>query len=157
MPDELLQYLIGPTPYSVRWLWLAVVLAVGLIGWYVLVFVLTMAPGKLAEIPVVGTARNEWLKRRSAGSVRRIVTSYRAGDSDTVAAGAAISRELRTFLGQLTGVRAHHLQLSAIAESELAPAAPILADLIDAQFNAESTVDLVIVGESTEELIRTWT
>jgi hypothetical protein len=48
------------------------------------------------------------------------------------------------------------MQVHAIAAGGLAAAAPVLADLIDAQFNADSNVDVAFVSDSAEELIRTW-
>ena len=48
------------------------------------------------------------------------------------------------------------MQVDAIAASELASAAPILTELIDVQFNADSTLDVGVVSDSAEELIRTW-
>ncbi|CAJ1587003.1 hypothetical protein [[Mycobacterium] wendilense] len=157
MPDDLLQYLIGPSPYSLRWLWLAVVLTLALIAWYIGVFAFTAPSRKLAEVPLVGAMRNELLKRRAVSAVRGIVRRYRAGDLDAPAAGAALSRELREFLHRLTGIRVRHMQLSDVAASDLSAAAPVLIDLNDVQFNARSTVDVGAVSESTEELIRTWT
>ncbi|CQD02821.1 hypothetical protein BN970_00275 [Mycolicibacterium conceptionense] len=41
MPDDLLQYVIGPTPYSSVWLWTAIGLTLLLGAWYAGVFVLT--------------------------------------------------------------------------------------------------------------------
>ncbi|BBZ01659.1 hypothetical protein MCHIJ_10960 [Mycolicibacterium chitae] len=157
MPDELLQYLIAPSPYSARWLWLAILLTLGLIAWYGAVFALTGPGRRLAEVPVVGALRGELLKRRAVGAVRGIGRRHRAGELDAAQAGAALSRELREFLHQFTGVRARHLQLSDLAAGELAAAAPLLADLNDVQFNADSDVDVAAAGASAEELIRAWT
>jgi hypothetical protein len=153
--DELVQFVIGPTPCSSWWLWLAVVLLIVLIGWYAAVFVLTK-PGPLRGLPVIGAARSELVRRRSARAVRAIGERYRAGDLAAAPAAAAVSRELRAFLRTATGARAEYMQVDAIAASELAPAAPVLAKLIDAQFNADSTVDVGSVSDSAEELIHTW-
>jgi len=48
------------------------------------------------------------------------------------------------------------MQLTAIAEGELARAAPVLTDLTDVQFNADSVVDVGAAAVSAEELIHTW-
>ena len=45
---------------------------------------------------------------------------------------------------------------SIAAAGELASAAPILTELTDVQFNADSTLDLGAASDSAEELIRTW-
>jgi hypothetical protein len=147
---------IGPTPYSSWWLWLAVLLLVVLIGWYTAVFVLTTPGRRIGGLPVIGAARSELTKRRAARAVRAIGERYRAGELAAAPAAAAISRELRTFLHAATGTRAEYMQFDAIAAGELASAAPVLAKLIDAQFNADSSVDVGSVSDTAEELIHTW-
>jgi hypothetical protein len=49
------------------------------------------------------------------------------------------------------------MQLDDVADSALAPAAPLLAELSDAQFNDLSHVDVGLVSADAEELIRSWT
>jgi hypothetical protein len=137
-------------------LWLAVLLLVVLIGWYAAVFVFTMPGRRIRGLPVIGTARSELVNRRSARAVRAIGERHRAGELAAAPAAAAISRELRAFLHAATGARAEYMQVRAIAAGELAPAAPVLAQLIDAQFNADSNVDVGSVSDSAEELIHTW-
>jgi len=75
-----------------------------------------------------------------------------------VASGcAAISRTVRSFLHQSTGERAQYLHVEAMADAELAAAAPLLTRLGDAQFNAETDVDVSDVSARAQELIRSWT
>jgi hypothetical protein len=154
--DELLRFVIGPTPYSSRWLWLAVLLLLVVIVWYAAVFVFTMPGRRIRDLPVIGATRSELLKRRSARAVRGVGVRYRAGELAAAPAAAAISRELRSFLHQVTGVRAEYMQLQAIAAGELSFAAPVLSELADAQFNADSRSDVGAASDSAEELIRTW-
>jgi hypothetical protein len=97
------------------------------------------------------------VRRRFARTVHQIGERYRSGDLAAAPAGAAISSALRGFLEQATGVRAQYMQVDEIAAGELARAAPLLEQLIDAQFNAASQVDVGAVCESTEGLIRSWT
>ncbi len=156
MSDELIQFVIGPTPYSSRWLWLAVLLLLVLIAWYAAVFVFTLPGRRIRALPVIGAARDELVKRRSVRRVRAIAERHRAGALAAAPAAAALSRELRAFLREATGVRAEYMQLGAIAAGELASAAPVLTKLVDAQFNADSTVDVGVVSDSAEELIQTW-
>ncbi|CAN5555621.1 hypothetical protein BH09ACT7_BH09ACT7_44860 [soil metagenome] len=157
MPDDLLRFVSGPTPYSSSWIWVAVLLLLALIGWYAGIFVLTMPGRRMRNLPVISATRSELLKRRCARAVRAIGDRHRAGDLAAAPAAEAVSRELRAFLHQATGTRAEYMQVDAIAASGLASAAPVLTDLIDAQFNADSTVDVGSVSDSAEELIRTWT
>lgn len=49
------------------------------------------------------------------------------------------------------------MQVDAIADSAAAPAAPILEELTDLQFNHRSTLDAGTASATTEELIRGWT
>ena len=156
MSDELVRFVIGPTPYSSWWLWLAALLLVVLIGWYVAVFVFTMPGRRLRGLPVIGVARSELVKRRSARAVRAVGARYRAGELAAAPAAAAVSRELRAFLHAATGARAEYMQVDAIAAGELASAAPVLAELTDAQFNADTIVDVGAASDSAEELIHSW-
>lgn len=157
MPDDLLHDVIGPTPYSPMWLWGAIGLVLLLCAWYAAVFVLTSPGRRVRDLPVVGAARAEFLRRRSARAVRRIGNRYRAGDLSAARTGTALSRELRAFLQAATGVRAPYLQVDAIADSAAAPAAPILAELTDIQFNQHSALDAGTASDTAEELIRRWT
>ncbi len=157
MPDDLLRHVIGPTPYSPVWLWTAVGLILLLCAWYIAVFVLTSPRRPVRDLPILAAARAELLRRRSAHAVRMIGNRYRTGDLSAVSAAAALSRELRGFLHAATGVPAQYLQVAAIAESAAAPAAPILAELTDIQFNHHSSLDAGTTGDSAEKLIRGWT
>lgn len=156
MSDELVRFVSGPTPYSSWWVWLAVALLVVLVGWYAAVFVFTMPRQRIRGLPLLGAARSELAKRRSARTVRAIGERYRAGELAAAPAAAAISRELRAFLHAATGTRAEYMHIDAIATGGLALAAPVLAQLNDAQFNAGSRVDVGSVSDSTEELIHAW-
>ena len=156
MSDELIRFVSGPTPYSSWWIWLAVSLSILLIGWYAAVFVFTMPGRRIRGLPVIGAARSELARRRSIRTVRAIAARYRAGELAAEPAAAAVSAELRAFLHAATGARAEYMQVDAIAAGELASAAPVLTELIDAQFNADSTVDVGVVADSAEELIHTW-
>lgn len=157
MPDDLLRHVIGPTPYSAWWLWIAALLLFVLIVWYAGVFVVTMPRRRLRDVPVLGAVHGELVRRRFAATVRGIGARYRAGDLPAAQAGAAVSRALREFLQQTTGVRVQYMQLEDIAAGELASAAPLLEQLNDARFNAASQVDVGAVSDSAEELIRSWT
>ncbi|AKS31393.1 hypothetical protein [Mycolicibacterium goodii] len=155
MPDDdVLGHLIGPTPYSAVWLWVAVALTIALIAWYAAVFALTRA-GR--EAPILKAARTELARRRATRTVRGIGARLRAGELTPVQAAAGLSREVRDFLHAVTGVRAQYLQVDDIADGALAPAAPLLRDLTDLQFNRHTAVDAEAAGRSAEELIRTWT
>ncbi|OBB17179.1 hypothetical protein A5761_10260 [Mycolicibacterium setense] len=157
MPDDLLRHVIGPMPYSPVWLWTAIGLILLLCGWYLAVFALTSRQRSVRDLPVLGAARAEFLRRRSARAVRTIGNRYRSGDLSAAPAGAALSRELRAFVHAVTGVRAQYMQVDAIAGSAAAPAAPILAQLTDIQFNHRSKLDAGTASDTAEELIRGWT
>jgi len=157
VPDDLLHDVIGPPPSPPVWLWTAIGLILLLCAWYAAIFVLTSRRRPVRDLPVIGTVRAELLRRRSARAVRRIGNRYRAGELSATRTGTALNRELRAFLQAATGVRAPYLQVDAIADSAAAPAAPILAELTDIQFNHRSTLDAGTASDTAEELIRGWT
>ncbi|MBJ7336874.1 hypothetical protein [Mycolicibacterium sp.] len=154
MPDDLLPHLIGPTPYSAWWLWTAVALTVALVLWYVGVFVLTR-PGR--RVPLVAAARDLTARRRAMRAIREIGHRYRAGSLAAAPAAAAASGEVRRFLHRMTGEPAEYMQLADVPASEIAPAATLLEDLVDVQFNAATELDVARVLSDAEELIRSWT
>lgn len=157
MPDDLLRHVVGPTPYSSWWLWLAVALSAALALWYVCVFLFTTGGRRLRDAPFVAAARDHRIRSRSARAVREIGDRYRAGELDAAQAGAGVSNELRRFLHRATGAPAEYMQLADIADSEIAPAAKLLAELTDVRFNAESGLDVGRISVDAEELIKSWT
>jgi hypothetical protein len=157
VPDDLLRHVFGPQPYSSWWLWLAVLLILTVIGWYAGVFVWTLPSHRLRRIPVVRRMHALVIRNRFAHCVQRIGGEHDVGRMSAPAACAAISRTVRSFLHQATGVRAQYLQIGAMADGGLAPAAPLLTRLGDAQFNAESDIDVADMSARAQELIRSWT
>jgi hypothetical protein len=156
VPDDLLRHVIGPTPYSSWWLWLAIGLSVLLVAWYVGVFVFTMPRRRLRTVPLVGATRDRMIRYRAARNVRAIGDRYRSGELAAAPAGEAVSHELRRFLHQVSGVRAEYMQIEDVENSEIAPAAPVLAHLVDVRFNTASELDVGLVSRDAEELIRSW-
>ncbi|MGE2727477.1 hypothetical protein [Mycolicibacterium pulveris] len=156
MPDDLLSYLIGPTPYSGWWLWLAIALMLVVITWYTAVFVWTLPSHRLRRIPVIRTWHATLLRRRFARTIGIVAEQHRRGELSASHAAARISRTLRSFLHQATGTPAQYMHVETIAAGELAPAAPVFKALDDAQFNAASPVDIGETGSAAQELVRTW-
>lgn len=156
MRDDLLRYLFGPQPYSIWWLWTAVLLIFAVLAWYAAIFIWTLPSYQLRRIPVVRRMHARLIRSRFAGCVQRIANEHASGRMSARAACAGISKTLRSFLHQATGVRAQYLQLSAVGEGELAAAAPLLTRLSDGQFNAESRLDVADMSSRAQELIRSW-
>ena len=157
MPDDLLRHVIGPQAYSSWWLWLGLLLIVSVIGWYAGIFVWTLPSHRLRRIPVVRRLHARLIRNRFARRVRSIADEHCAGQMSAPVACAAISRTVRSFLHQSTGARAQYLHVEAMADAELAGATPLLTRLGDAQFNAQTTVDVADVSARAQELIRSWT
>jgi hypothetical protein len=157
VPDDLLRHVIGPQAYSSWWLWLGLLLIASVIGWYAGIFVWTLPSHRLRRIPVVRRLHARLIRNRFARRVRSIADEHGAGQVSAPVACAAISRTVRSFLHQSTGARAQYLHVEAMADAELAAAAPLLTRLGDAQFNAQTTVDVADVSARAQELIRSWT
>ena len=115
-------------------------------------------PGRrIRELPLIGATRSELLKRRFARAVRAIGDRYRAGELPAAHAGGG--RQPRAAPLPAPGDRGPcrvHASRRHRA-SELASAAPVLTELIDVQFNADSTGGRRAGSDSAEELIRSWT
>lgn len=157
MRDELLRHIFGPQSYSSGWLWWAVLLLITVFAWYAGVLVWTLPSRQLRSIPVVRRAHARLIRNRFARCVQRIADEHDAGRMSAPAASAAISRTVRSFLHQATGTRAQYLQVGAMAGAGLAGAEALMTRLGDAQFNAETRVDVAEVSAQAQELIRSWT
>lgn len=157
MPDDVLQFLFGPTPYAASWLWLGLALLTLVIAWYVGVLVWTLPSHRLRTIPWVRSIHAKLLRRKFVRAIRSIDARYRAGELSAADASRHMSRTLRSFLHQATGTRAQYLHVEAIRSGDLAEAAAVFTALNDAQFNDASPVDVSEVGSTAEELIRSWT
>ncbi len=156
MPDDLLRFVFGPTPYSASWLWLALGLLTLVIAWHVGVFVWTLPSHQLRRLPLIRSVHATLLRRRFARAVGSIGERYRAGGLSAAQAGAQMSGTLRSFLHQATGTRAQYMHVDDIGSSDLAAAAPLISRLNDVQFNTGSQVNVEEAGSATEELIRKW-
>ena len=156
MPDDLLEFVSGPTPYSSWWLWLGVALLLLVIAFYVGVVVWTLPSSRLRTMRGVRGLHARMLRRRFARSVRDTGAQYRAGELSATEAGARMSRTLRSFLHQATGAPVQYMHVDAIGAGKLAAAAPVFSALNDAQFNTVSPVDVNEIGATTEELILSW-
>jgi hypothetical protein len=148
---------MGPTPYSTLWLWAALLLILLVIAWYAVVFVATLPSDKLRGRPVIGPLHSGLLRRRYAGRIAGITAEHEAGRMSAADACAAISRTLRSFLHQATGVRAQYLQLDALAASRVGAAAPVLSELSEVRFNDDAHTDVADLSARAQELVRTWT
>lgn len=154
MPDDLLRFVDGPPASALAWLWLPAVLVLLLIGWYVTVFAIT-APR--TGDGVVQRTRDALARRRFLGEIRRIRARLAAGDVDAVEASAALNRTLREFLQRATGSPVEYMQITALAESELADTAELFTRLDDVRFNTRSDEDVAELGAAAEEVIASWT
>ncbi len=157
MPDDVLQFVIGPSPYAASWLWFGLLLLSAVIAWLTGVFVWTLPADRLRSIPWIRSLHAKLLRRKFSRCIRAIEARYRAGDLSAAQASRQMSRTLRSFLHQATGTRAQYMHLEEIRSSGLADAAPLFSALNDAQFNSASPVEISEVGATAEELIRSWT
>jgi len=88
--------------------------------------------------------------------VTQAVDNYRDGNLSAAEASTAISRTVRSFLHQATGLPAQYMHLGAIGGGLLAAAAPLLSQLGEVQFNSEAQGDVIELAAQAQELIRSW-
>ncbi len=156
MPDDLLRFVSGPTPYSAWWLWLAIAVMMLVTAWYIGVFVWTLPAERLRRLPFVGSWHATLLRRRFSRTIGAIGEQHRRGELSASQAAARMSRTLRSFLHQATGTPAQYMHVETIAAGDLAAAAPVFEALNDARFNTASPVDVDETGSTAQELVRTW-
>ena len=64
MPDDVLQFVIGPSPYAASWLWFGLALLIVVIAWYAGVFIWTLPADRLRSIPGIRSVHSKLLRRR---------------------------------------------------------------------------------------------
>ncbi|TFV55069.1 hypothetical protein E4P42_24080 [Mycobacterium sp. PS03-16] len=157
MPDDLLRFVSGPTPYSAWWLWLAVALLVAVIAWYGLIIVATLPSHRLRGRRIIGPLHARVLCRRYVRRLAGIEAAHHDGRVTAEDACAQTSRTVRSFLHQATGIRAQYLHIDDLAAGKLAAAAPLLADLGEARFSGAAHCDVADATARAQELVRSWT
>ena len=157
MPGDLLRFIGGPPDPSGWWLLLCLLSFVLAVGWIAAVLVWTLPPQRLQRIPGARKLHRTLVRRRFVTSIRRTSQQYRDMAYTPAQASAAYGRTVRSFLFVWTGIRAQYLQRVELANGELARAVPLLDLFHDVQFNDESGMDVLSLGRSAEELIRSWT
>jgi hypothetical protein len=158
MPNDLLRYLAGPTGFS-WWWWVPVALLVLVVaGWYAAVFVWTLPPATLRANRFLASMHRRVVVEQFSRSVRATTAAYQSGALSARAACDRYAHTLRSFLYVSTGQRAQYMQTPDLAAGALAPAAPLAAGLDELRFGGgAAAVNIAAVGQSVEEVIRTWT
>ncbi|MCV7229858.1 hypothetical protein [Mycolicibacterium komossense] len=159
MPTDLLRYLAGPTGYSPWWWLVAGLLMVILVGWYAGVAIWTLPPIMLRSNRLLGGLHRRLVARRFTRSVRATTAAYRSGALSPAQAATAYTRTLRSFLTVATGRRPHYMRVADLANSPLAPAAPLVAALNDIRFNAvapSAPGDVERLAAAVEGAIAQW-
>jgi hypothetical protein len=156
VPDDLLRFVSGPSPYAAWWLWLGLALLAVVIAWCIGVFTWTLPADRLRSLPWIRSVHSKLLRRKFARTIRSIGARYRGGELSAPQASHQMSRALRSFLNLATGTRAQYMHVEDIRSSDIAEAAPLIEALNDARFNTASPVEISRVGSAAEELIRSW-
>ncbi|CAN5546144.1 hypothetical protein BH11ACT6_BH11ACT6_55450 [soil metagenome] len=145
--EDLLRYLGEPPVVSRWWLVLGVLGIVAVIAWCTGIHLLTRPTVKL---PAALT------RRRFTKSVHRIGDRYRSGAITSTEACAQLSAVVRSFLTATTGAPAEYMHISELAQSPVAEAAPLLAELTAAQFDQTIAPDVSTLERAAGELIASW-
>ena len=151
MAGDSLKWIVAPLPYSVFWAVLGVLLILLVVGWFVGVLVWTLPVERLRTIPVLRDISARVLQRKFSAAVGRVDERYRAGELNSRQAYAEMSRILRNFVYDRTGVRAQYMALGEVAHSSAAAAAPVVSALYARQFDLGDRPDVAVaVGPGAE-------
>lgn len=154
--DDLLRFIYAPLPFSQAWLFGGLGLIGVVVIWYASLYLWTLPPQRLRRIPLLRNMHAALVRRRFGRSIRHTCGLYRQGAMTSAQACAALSRTLRSFLYVTTGARAQYLHVSEMSHGRLTTAVPLLVALGDAQFNTSTQIDIVALGDSAREFVRTW-
>lgn len=159
-PDEL----YPPAQYGVGWMLLAlgIVALLVLAGW--LVVLLTRprravpAPPQAAPVPQSPLVLSDALRREYLVDVQRIEDEYRSGNLTPRAANLELSRTVRAFVSDYSGIEAPVLALEDLENLGVHPA------LIDALrrhyypsiFRRGPGIDPIAGAEAARKVVNTW-
>ena len=156
MAHDYLKWIVAPLPYSVWWLVLGVLLALGVLGWFVGVVVWTLPVAQLQRIPLLRDITARVLARKFAASIGRVSARYGAGEIGARQAYAEMSRILRTFVYYRTGVRAQYMALGEVAHSPAAAAAPVVSALYARQVELGDDPNVAVTAAQVRSAIASW-
>ncbi|OBG87391.1 hypothetical protein A5733_04110 [Mycobacterium sp. NS-7484] len=156
MANDHLKWIVAPLPYSVGWLVFGVLLILGVIGWFVGVWVWTLPVQRLRTIPVIRDISARVLRRKFSAAISRISERHHAGELTSRQAYTAMSRILRNFVYLQTGVAAQYMALGEVADSPAAAAAPAVSALYARQFDLEDSPDVAATAAQVRSTILSW-
>ncbi|MGA7203026.1 MAG: hypothetical protein WBX27_00180 [Specibacter sp.] len=134
MPVETAFY--APVGYPLWWPLAGVGLVLACLGWTGWVLLQTR-PGNDADVPGFLAPRNpETVRARYLGVIGGICARHDAGGLTLRAAHGELSTAVRSFVYEMTGVKAQRMTLAELRERQL----PLVADAVAAFYPAEFAV-----------------
>ncbi|WP_104087549.1 hypothetical protein [Arthrobacter sp. GMC3] len=148
----------APVGYSVLWPILGAALVVLSLGWVGWIWMSTR-PGNHAEVPGFVAPRNpDTVRTKYLTLISAVQHQYDAGRLGGRAAHQELSAAVRSFVYEMTGVRAQRMTLAELRERQL----PLLADAVASFYPAEFAThhhaepQLHVAAELARNVVRSW-
>lgn len=133
MPTDATPSFYAPVGYPLWWLLAGVALILACLGWVGWVWLHTR-PGNDAGVPDFVAPRNpETVRSKYQGVIAGICSRHDAGELPGRAAHRELSTAVRSFVHEMTGVKAQRMTLAELRARQL----PLVADAVAAFYPAE--------------------
>lgn len=157
----------GPLPYEPVWLWIGLGLLAAVAAWYVWALASTRRSRRKWQVP--GPAGLPGLQREYLGRIDAVAAAADRGELTARQAHQRLSRLVRIFAHQASGITAHTMTLADLRELARAPAsgpgasafaaagvAEAVAVLYPAEFGVPEAVDARRAVDAAREVVRSW-
>lgn len=147
----------GPLAYSGFWLFLGLAFAAAAVGWVGYAVVSTRPPRAVAEPSIPRVAASPGLRRLYLGRIEEIAALLEAGEIGPRTATQELSRIVRGFVQEATGVRASRMTLEELRRQPVAAVATAVERFYPGEFSApgEPDAEAALVGART--VVDSWT
>ncbi|OMH25141.1 hypothetical protein BKD30_06670 [Tersicoccus phoenicis] len=150
----------GPIPYDPVWLWIGLGLLAAVVAWYVWALASTRRSRRKWQLP--GPADLPGLRTEYLARIDAVAAATERGELTARQAHQRLSRLVRVFAHQASGVSAHTMTLADLRAAQV-PAVPGVAGVADAvavlypaEFGVPEAADARRAVDAARQVVGSW-
>ncbi|MDR6622746.1 hypothetical protein [Sinomonas atrocyanea] len=146
----------GPLAYSGFWLFLGLALAAAAVGWVGYAVVSTRPPRPVADASIPRFHASPGLRRVYLGRIEEIAELLEAGEIGSRTAAQELSRIVRGFLQEATGVGASRMTLEELRRQPVPAVAAAVERFYPGEFSAPGEPDAEAALGAARTVVGSW-
>lgn len=147
----------GPLGYSGFWLFLGLALAAAAVGWVVYAMVSTRPPRRIADFSIPRFRASPGLRRLYLGQIDEVSELLAAGEIGPRTAVQELSRIVREFVQEATGVKASRMTLLELRRQAPPGVAAAVERFYPGEFSAPGEPDAEAAVGAARTVVGSWT